>query len=359
VSWWFKLQSNEGGFNRHAPRRVGILAPNMERRTPRRSEPNAGAPEHWGLDPQDVRRHARRMREATTVSPLGRFFRFAAAAALAAVAVAVYWNFDDLRDLRFDFSRVTGAFEDAVDEVEDARRGGELETEAIEDTSIAGVRMETSLDGETPPEEAAAPEQAAAPASPPAEAPPAEAQVAVAPPPAAQPADPLSPGANAADVAAPPAAAPPEQPAPPAAAPAPAPTRSATAAREEPRPVARPEPEGPITPETFGFGLEVMTVSEADASARVLVLRDGGRRGVSLIRWWTTNGTAIAGSDFARLEPRTERFALGEQNRTLLIPIIGDRNVEGPENFFVHIALDEGSDPKPIAQIEVIINDDD
>lgn len=316
----------------------------MERRTPRRSEPSAGEPEHWGLDPQDVRRHARRMREARSVTPLGKAVRYGAVAALAAVALAVYWNFDTLRDLRLDFSRVTDAFGDAVDEVEDARRGGELETQAVEDTSIAGVRMETSLDGETPPEEAAAP------VTPPVETPPPAAPVTEAP---AETQVAEAPVTEAPPVVTPPAA--------PPAAPAadPAPTRAPTVAREEPRPVPPPEPEGPVAPETFGFGLEVMSVSEADASARVLVLRDGGRRGVSLIRWWTSNGTAVAGSDFARLEPRTERFALGEQNRTLLIPIIGDRNVEGPENFFVHIALDEGSDLKPIATIEVIINDDD
>ncbi len=127
----------------------------------------------------------------------------------------------------------------------------------------------------------------------------------------------------------------------------------------EPAPRPPPEPELPVGPETFGFGLEVMNVSEADASARVLVLRDGGRRGVSVIRWWTTNGIATAGTDFARLEPGTVRFGVGEQNRTLLVPIIGDRNVEGPENFYVHIAVGEGAEPEPVAQIEILITDDD
>jgi hypothetical protein len=288
----------------------------MDKRSSRKSEPKPGAPEHWGLDPQDVRRHARRMREATAPSPLGKAVRFAAVAALLAVAFAVFWNFDALRELRLDFSRVTGAFEDVVDEVEDARRGGELETETVDDTSIAGVRMETSLEGETPPG---------------AETPAAETPA----PPVSETVEPAPP------VAAPPAAAPTEQ----------------AVVREEPRPVAPPEPELPVRPETFGFGLEVMNVSEADASARVLVLRDGGRRGISTIRWWTTDGTAVAGSDFARLESRTERFGVGEQNRTLLVPIIGDRNPEGPENFFVHFAV--GDSTEAVAQIEVVITDDD
>jgi len=102
-----------------------------------------------------------------------------------------------------------------------------------------------------------------------------------------------------------------------------------------------------------------MNVSEKDASARVLVLREGGRRGVAYITWWTTNGTAMAGTDFARLEPKTERFSAGQQNLTLLVPIIGDRNVEGPENFFVHFAVGESATAKPVASIEIIIDDDD
>jgi hypothetical protein len=284
---------------------------------PHKAKKGAAPPpkEHWGLDPQDVRRHAQRMREARVVGPLDKVFRGAAVALLLVVAFAVYWNFDELRNLRFDFSRVTGAFEDAAEEVEDARRGDETGTEVVGDTSVAGVSMPTSIKGETP--------EADVPVGQPDSAAPDAAPAAREPPP------------NEAAVA---------TEAPPAPAPAPAPP---------------PEPEEPPRPETFGFGLEVMNVSEADASARVLVLRDGGRRGVSDITWWTTNGTATAGSDFARLEPRTERFAAGAQNRTLLVPIIGDRNVEGPENFFVHIAVGDSANAEPVAQIEVLIADDD
>jgi len=278
---------------------------------PRKAKKNAPPQpgEYWGVDPQDVRRHAQRMREARTVGPLGKIFRGAAVALVLVIAFAVYWNFDALRNLRFDFSRVKGAFGDAAEEVEDARRGDEPGTEVVGDTSVAGVSLPTSIKGDEP--EADAP---------------------------AVPAD------------APNAEAPSRETAP----------AEVVAANETPAPPPPPpEPEAPPRPETFGFGLEVMNVSEADASARVLVLRDGGRRGVALIRWWTTDGTAHAGSDFARLEPRTERFSTGEQNRTLLVPIIGDRNVEGPENFFVDIAVGEGAEPTSVAQIEIIINDDD
>jgi hypothetical protein len=283
----------------------------MNKRQPRKSEPNDGGGEHWGLDPQDVRRYARRMREARAVGPLGKAFRVAAVALVVAVAFAVYWNFETLREMRFDLSRLTSVFSDRSPQT-GGDAGGEPGTEVVGDTSIAGVKMPTSLEGEAP--EAAAPAAA---------------------PPVDRPA--------------------PEQPSA-----ANAPPRVAEATPEpEPPPRPPPEPEVPARPETFGFGLEVMNVSEADASARVLVLRDGGRRGVSFIRWWTTDGIATAGSDFARLEPATVRFGAGEQNRTLLIPIIGDRNVEGPENFFVHIAVGESGEPEPVAQIEILIADDD
>ena len=90
-----------------------------------------------------------------------------------------------------------------------------------------------------------------------------------------------------------------------------------------------PEPEVPPRPETMGFGLERMSVSEADASAAVLVLRDGGRRGVSAFTWWTTDGTANAGADFAPWIGAWSDSAVGEQNRTLHVPIVGDRSQRG------------------------------
>jgi Calx-beta domain len=278
---------------------------------PRKTRKNAPPPpgEYWGVDPQDVRRHAQRMREARAVGPLDKIFRGAAVALVLVIAFAVYWNFDALRNLRFDFSKITGAFEDAAEEVEDARRGDEPGTEVVGDTSVAGVSLPTSIKGEEP--EAQAP-------------------------------------AVSADV--PDAAAASRETAP---------AEVAAANETPPPPAPPPEPETPPRPETFGFGLEVMNVSESDAGARVLVLRDGGRRGVSYITWWTTNGTATAGSDFARLEPSTVKFSAGEQNRTLLVPIINDRNVEGPENFSVHVAVGESANAEPIADIEILLADDD
>lgn len=301
----------------------------MDKRKTKRTEPNLGGEgsggELWGVDPLDVRRHARRMREARAVKPLGKFFRIGAIVLVLAGAVAIYWNRYSLQYMRFDLSRVTGLF--AGEDAPGAARDGELGTEVVEDSTIAGaVNLPSAIGG--------APSEADAPAV----AVPADESIAGEPEPT-QAAPPPAPAASSARTEAPPVAAP--APAPPAPPPA-------------------PVVEEPVGPEMFGFGLERMEVSESSASAAVLVLRDGGRRGASSITWWTTDGTATAGSDFARLEPRVERFGVGEQNRTLFVPIVGDRNVEGPENFEVHIAVgDSGRAVDEVARIQVVITDDD
>ncbi len=312
----------------------------MNHRRPRKQEPNLDGGnlpggEHWGLDPQDVRRYARRMRQEQTVGPVGKAVRILAVVVVFVGAFAVTWNFATLRGVRLDFSAVTDVFSRG-DAPAGARPSGEPGTEVIEDSSIAGaVSLPTSIKGEEPDAETEA------------VAPPAETPVAAAtPPPGATPAP--APGPGPAE---------PTTPDPRDSEPVVAAADPPPAARPPPPP---PEPEVPARPETFGFGLEVMKVSEASASAAVLVLRDGGRRGVSFITWWTTDGAATAGSDFARLEPRVERFGAGEQNRTLHVPIVGDRTVEGAENFHVHIAVgDSGRAGNEVAQIEVVITDDD
>lgn len=315
----------------------------MDKVRPRKREPSYGDGEHWGVDPHDVRRHARRMREATAAGPLGRFFRIAVVALLAVGALAVLLNLDTLRELRFDSSRLTSLFRDDTPRGAREEPGGEPGTEMVGDSGVAGVSMPTSRDGEpAEPSPATGEPPAGEPAAAGAETP---------APGAAGPA----PGAQAPADAAEPSPAPENTPAVAAADPPASPREAAP-----PLPEPEPEPEAPPTPETLGFGLNVMHVSEADATAAVLVLRDGGRRGVSPFTWWTRDGTAMAGSDFARLEPRVERFARGEQNRTIYVPIVGDRSAEGPEIFYVRVVAGESrNEDGPIAEIEVVIDDDD
>ncbi len=290
----------------------------MDQRRPKRIDPEVGDSGHLGVDPRDVQFHARRMRQAKEVGPLGKLFRFGAVVVVLAGAFAIYWNFDTLRRMHFDFSALTSAFSrDAAPGTQAAGSAGEPGTPDGRNP-IAGVSLPTSLPGEEP--EA---ETVAAPADSPAAA-----TVATAP----------SSGATE-------------------------PQRETTAAlptvtaEARPAPAPPPEPEPPPGPETFGFGSSTISVSEADASAAVLVLRDGDRRRPSSITWWTVDGTARAGADFADLGRQVLRFAASEQNRAIRVPIVGDRAVEGPENFYIHIAA--GDSAETLARIEVVIVDDD
>lgn len=308
----------------------------MEKRKHRHRAHDPAGGEHWRLDPSEVGFHARRMRQANRTGPLGKLARYAAGALALAAAVALYLNFDTVRQIRLDFSAFTDLF------AGNANPGGpgtpprsadELPTEVVQGGGVAGESLPTSIDGETPAANRGAAEPPAAASTAPQPAPPAPAEL------PSLPTEPLPRAAEPADDAPAVARVPPPAPAP---------------ARE-------PEPERPVTPEAFHFGLTAVSVSEADASAAVIVLREGGRRGVSSFKWWTTDGTATAGSDYASLGEVVQPFAVGQQNVTIRVPIIGDRNVEGPETFFVHLAPSEADAAagEPAQRLEVVINDDD
>jgi hypothetical protein len=286
----------------------------MAQQKPHKPAPKPIAPDPLRVDPGDARLYARRMQEAKRVGPLANFFRYTALALVVAGAIAAFWNWETLSQLRLDFSELTSLFKGRPGAPGTPAANGELETEVVEGAGVAGVGLPSSIDGE-----------------------PTEAEVPAAAPPTVEP-------ETVAVVTTPPAPA------------------SAEPERAEPEPPPPPVEEPPAGPELFGFGLITrMNVSEADASAAVLVVREGGRRGVSSIVWWTTDDTAKSGSDYVSFDRRIERFAVGEQNRTLRVPIVGDRNVEGPETFFVHLAPgdDTSSGIQSAAQIEVVINDDD
>lgn len=294
----------------------------MAQKNPPNRAPKPAGADPMRVDPSDARLYARRMQEAKRLGPLAKFFRYAAIALVLVGGFAAFWNFETLIQLRLDFSELTSLF--GGDERRNADgtpvADGDLATEVVEAAGVAGVGLPSSIDGEpTEPEAEAVAAREARSGT--------ETVAVVSPPPAAT------------------------------AAPAPAATGAPASAEAPPPPVEEP----PAGPEIFGFGLITrMSVSEADASAAVLVLREGGRRGVSTITWWTTDDTAKAGTDYVSFDTRVERFASGEQNRTLRVPIVGDRNTEGPESFYVHIAPgDTGRARESVAKIEVVINDDD
>jgi hypothetical protein len=315
-----------GDFSAVHDERIGLKPRREPKRplddaAPQRAAPQTRQrPEQWRLDPNEVRRHARRMRERSGGGAFARIFRFALAAAAVAAVVYGYRNFDAVRSVALEVP----ALARLIDRSTDGGAAPELPrdeqgTILIEGDGVAGVPLATSVDG-----------AGAADDEPAAEAPAAAAPAAAAPPVAAERTD-------ATSVAPPPdevVAAAPAEPAPP------------------------PAPEPPPEPETFELGSAVVNVSEAAASARVLILRNGDWRRASSVVWSTRDGTATAGSDYIDRGAVVERFAAGEQNRTILVPIVGDRNAEGPESFYVVLAPEEGAVGERL-EAEVVISDDD
>jgi hypothetical protein len=269
----------------------------MNERKPARTE-------QWHLDPNDVRRHAQLRRQREHVGPLGKIVRYAGVAVVLAAGFAVYWNFATLRQVVIDVPVLARLFPDDSGVGGTRVFGGEPTTEAVEGAGVVGAALPSSID-ELPPT--------------------AEATVAIDTASGAEPAPTAAVESPAAEVPPPPA-----------------------------------EPELPPEPERFEFGLSTVAVSESAASAAVIVLRSGGRRGLSSVTWWTTDGTATAGVDYANLGRVDMKFAAGEQNHTIRVPIVGDRNVEGPETFYVNLAAsDTTGTPTDAQRLEVVINDDD
>jgi len=254
------------------------------------------------------------MRERERVGPLGKLVRYAAVVLLLTGAFAVYWNFDTLRGASVDFSGFVDLVARRVEDTVAAPTGGATQTEVVKETEVAGTAAPSSLSSSPA---AAAPEPATA--------------------------------APAASKSLPTASSPAPL--------APLDARPPTAAAPEPPPPAAPEP--PPGPEQFSFGLDRMEVSEAAASADLLIVRSGDMRRASTVTWWTTDGTATAGQDYANLGRVVVKFAPHEQNRGIHIPVIGDRKVEGPENFYVNLAPGNSPTGEPTERLEIVINDDD
>jgi hypothetical protein len=244
------------------------------------------------------------MRERERVGPLGKFARYTALVLLLVGAVAVYWNFDTLRGTRVDLSGFVDLVARRVKDTVASPDRGVTQTEVVKETEVAGTAAPSSLSSS--------------------------------PTPAAQESTTRAPP----DAESEPATTSPEPSAP----------RDTSAQRD-----AAPPP----GPEQFSFGLEKIEVSEAAASADVLILRSGDMRRASAVTWWTTDGTATAGQDYANLGRVVVKFAPNEQNRGIHIPIIGDRKVEGPENFTVNLAPGDSPTGEPTQRLQVIINDDD
>jgi hypothetical protein len=103
------------------------------------------------------------------------------------------------------------------------------------------------------------------------------------------------------------------------------------------------------------------TVSESDGVAAIEVRRADTRGSLSFV-WWTRDGTARAGEDYADLGRVVEQFGAGEAVRTLYVPIISDSVPEERlEHFEVHVGVltAQGNQSGALESARVVIVDDD
>jgi hypothetical protein len=290
----------------------------QERTQPTASDRPSGGADSWRLDPGDVARHAELRRRTEQPGVLGRVARYSAVVLALGGAFAVYWNFDTLRTVTVQAPALSALFKSLSSDDSSAPASSAPDSAVVESSPIVGTAAPTSVstarNSEPPPVEIAKVEAHAAPTAKPHETPASEI-------PSATPS---------------------------------APTAESVAT--VPTPVEQaPPPE----PETIGFALSKFKVSERDAFAAVVVVRNGGKRGPSAFTWWTSDGTAKAGSDYVDLGRVVVKFAAGEQNRVINVPIIGDAVAEPTESFYVNLAPGDDASAEAQDRVEVVIEDDD
>jgi hypothetical protein len=137
----------------------------------------------------------------------------------------------------------------------------------------------------------------------------------------------------------------------------------APAVTVEDAPVAEAVPAAPEAPgpTRFGFAQSQVTVRESDVAARIVIRRSGDTTQRATVAWWTDEGSALAGQDFADLGRRVERFEPGEMQRTIFVPLTNDPDAEPAKSF--NVFLGSGSRGRgvsePLSGMRVDIVDDD
>jgi hypothetical protein len=84
------------------------------------------------------------------------------------------------------------------------------------------------------------------------------------------------------------------------------------------------------------FTAATATVAESATNAVLTLVRTGVTNTVVSVNYATTNGTALAGSDYTNTTG-TVTFNAGETNKTISIPVVADSLIEGKETFSVRL----------------------
>lgn len=117
----------------------------------------------------------------------------------------------------------------------------------------------------------------------------------------------------------------------------------------------------PIRETAVYFATPNISVSESGGVAAIRVLRTDLRGTLSFV-WWTADGSAVAGEDYADLGRVVEQFSEGEAMRILYVPIVSDAVAEPREEYFevlIGSLSPQGNQDGTIESARVTIVDDD
>jgi len=93
-------------------------------------------------------------------------------------------------------------------------------------------------------------------------------------------------------------------------------------------------------------------------AATFTVTRSGDTSGASSVRYYTTNGTAVAGSDYVALPLAAMNFAAGETTKSVAVAVNGDTVVEPSETFYLNLSSPTGATISDASGTGTIQNDD-
>jgi hypothetical protein len=91
----------------------------------------------------------------------------------------------------------------------------------------------------------------------------------------------------------------------------------------------------------FRFAQSTTTASEQALKAIVTVNRVGGAKGTATVVYSTSNGTALAGSDYTTTSG-TLTFLPGEASKTFAVPLVKDGQSEGEESINLTLSSPTG-----------------
>ena len=111
-------------------------------------------------------------------------------------------------------------------------------------------------------------------------------------------------------------------------------------------------------PPTVSFSASNVTVNEADGTKSVTVTLSRAATVPVSVRYATSNGTAISGSDYTA-SSGTLNFAIGETSKTFSIPIANDLTLEPTETILLALSSPSGASlgSVPTSTLSIVDND--